>query len=99
MIREFSRAYVSRGDAPVARRFDDTIFTATYYQDCMGCTFCHDVCCSFGADIDVDNIGRLLAEGTALEQFVGSPGRPNGSAPIASRSTPTRQAALTPAPK
>lgn len=72
MIREFSRDYVSRGDAPVARRFDDTIFTATYYQDCMGCTFCHDVCCSFGADIDVDNIGRLLAEGTALEQFVGS---------------------------
>lgn len=72
MPRQLSRTYHGREGAPFAAELDERIFTLTYFQDCMACTFCHDRCCSYGCDIDVLNIERLKAEGPALETYVGS---------------------------
>lgn len=44
-----------------------------YFADCMGCTFCHDVCCSFGVDVDLANVARLLARRAELEAYLGVP--------------------------
>lgn len=72
MIRPLSRSYRALGGAPLLERLDDRIFTLTYFQDCMACTFCHDKCCSYGCDIDAENVARLKAEGHGLETYVGS---------------------------
>ena len=72
MPRPLSRTYLGRGGAPFAALLDERIFTLTYFQDCMACTFCHDRCCSYGCDVDVLNIERLKAEGLALETIIGS---------------------------
>lgn len=72
MIRPLNRTYHGRSGAPVAERLDERIFTLTYFQDCMACTFCHDKCCSYGCDIDAENVVRLEAEGAALAAFAGS---------------------------
>ena len=71
MQKRLSRAYPSRFGAPVVETVDARIFTLTYYQDCMACTFCRDWCCSWGADIDIANAARLEAEGAALVAFTG----------------------------
>jgi hypothetical protein len=72
---ELSRTYRARGGAPSAARVDERVFTFIYYQDCTGCTFCHDWCCSWGCDVDLGNVSRLESEGEALERHLGSPSR------------------------
>jgi Fe-S-cluster containining protein len=72
---ELSRTYRARGGAPSAARVDERVFTFGYYQDCMGCKFCQDWCCSWGCDVDLGSVSRLETEGDALERHVGSPSR------------------------
>ena len=38
---------------------------------CMQCTFCNDQCCSYGADIDMLNVNRILEHKDELEKFMG----------------------------
>ena len=59
--------------APVIRSVDPVIFTYRYFTFCMSCTFCHDSCCSYGVDIDVENMDRLNALGSDFESHVGVP--------------------------
>ena len=73
MIVQLSQAYASRDRVPSIERVDDPIFQRTYFTDCMGCGFCHDACCSYGAEIDVENVQRLLAIADQLEPSVGQP--------------------------
>jgi Fe-S-cluster containining protein len=37
----------------------------------MDCTFCHDSCCQYGADIDGTNVARLDAASDELERYTG----------------------------
>jgi len=37
----------------------------------MQCTFCKDQCCYYGADIDMQNVNRILKYKDALEAFMG----------------------------
>jgi hypothetical protein len=39
----------------------------------MACGFCKDQCCSYGVDIDVENVARIEALGTGFEIHVGVP--------------------------
>ncbi|MEZ5773416.1 MAG: YkgJ family cysteine cluster protein [Hyphomicrobiaceae bacterium] len=71
MIRTLSRVFTSRWGAPTLERVDTAVFTTTYFAECMACSFCHDRCCSYGADVDLDNRERLLAERDGLEAFTG----------------------------
>jgi hypothetical protein len=54
-------------------RVDTRIFQLTYYMHCMGCTYCNDICCQYGVDVDLENVARLQAAPLELEQFVGRP--------------------------
>lgn len=67
------RAYPARRAQPIVDRVDTRIFTARYFGACMSCTFCHDSCCQYGADVDLDNAGRLISRRAELEPFVGRP--------------------------
>ncbi len=53
-----SRAYPSVFAAPVIHAVDPAIFRYRYFTHCMSCTFCGDKCCSYGVDIDVENMAR-----------------------------------------
>jgi len=54
-------------------RVDTRIFQLTYYMHCMGCSFCNDICCQYGVDVDLENVARLQAAPQELERFVGRP--------------------------
>lgn len=68
-----TRAYPCVLGAPVIDRVDERIFTLRYFAACMDCGFCADQCCSYGVDIDADNMKALRALGPAFEAFVGVP--------------------------
>ena len=42
-------------------------------MNCMACTYCHDSCCQYGADIDADNVPRVERYADELERFTGVP--------------------------
>ena len=68
-----SQAYVCILGAPVIRNVDPAIFTYRYFTHCMACGFCKDACCSYGVDIDIENVQRILALGEDFDAFVGTP--------------------------
>ena len=49
------------------------IFLKTYFAHCLECNFCHDWCCSFGADIDVQNVEKIQQRKDEILQFVQLP--------------------------
>ena len=71
MIRSLSKAYTCRGGAPVVDRVDTAIFFRTYFMDCMGCSYCHDSCCQYGADAEGDVVPRVMARADDIERFTG----------------------------
>ncbi|HXX68246.1 MAG TPA: hypothetical protein VEK07_13735 [Polyangiaceae bacterium] len=73
VIRQLSRRYECRWGAPVVDRVDTAIFRQRYFVHCMKCDYCHDSCCQYGADIDVENVARVEAHATDLEQYTGVP--------------------------
>jgi hypothetical protein len=70
-----SRDYPSVFGQPVIKSIDPAIFRYRYFTHCMTCTFCNDQCCSYGVDIDVENVARIEALGPDFEAFVGVPRR------------------------
>ena len=68
-----SRDYPSIFGAPVLRAVDPAIFGYRYFTHCMSCAFCGDSCCSYGVDIDVENVERILALGEDFDAHVGKP--------------------------
>jgi Fe-S-cluster containining protein len=73
VIRSLSRPYVCRGGAPVVDRVDTAIFVRTYFMDCMKCSYCHDSCCQYGADVEGDVMPRVMAHAGAIEEYTGVP--------------------------
>lgn len=65
--------YPSVFGQPVLRAVDPAIFKYRYFTHCMACGFCRDSCCSFGVDIDVENVARIEALGFDFEAHVGVP--------------------------
>ncbi len=73
VIRSLSRPYACRWGVPVVDRVDTAVFVRTYFVHCMECTYCHDSCCQYGADIDAENVARVEAHAEGLERFTGVP--------------------------
>ena len=73
MIVPLSRPYPSRYGAPVLDRVDPRIFALTYFTNCMGCGFCGDSCCQYGADIEIPRLRALEAIRPELEAYLGVP--------------------------
>jgi Fe-S-cluster containining protein len=67
-----SRSYTCRFGAPVLDHLDPAIFRLTYFAECMSCTFCHDACCQYGADIEMPRVAALERYQAELEQYVGA---------------------------
>jgi Fe-S-cluster containining protein len=72
-IRELSRSYAARNGVPVLKRVDTLVFGRRYFTHCLECTTCDDWCCSFGVDIDLENVKRLMAHADGIEAFIGIP--------------------------
>ncbi len=72
-IRPLSRAYPARNGVPVLARVDTLVFARRYFTACLDCTYCDDWCCSFGVDVDLENVGRLHEHADAIEAFTGIP--------------------------
>ena len=46
------------------------IFLKAYFARCLECNFCHDWCCSFGADIDIQNVERIQQHREGILPFI-----------------------------
>ncbi len=68
---KLKNSYPSIHKLPVIHGVDTDIFEITYYMKCMECNFCKDQCCEWGADIDMQNVARLMKHKDELEQFTG----------------------------
>ena len=49
------------------------IFLKTYFARCLECNFCHDWCCSFGADVDIQNVEKIQQRREEILPFVRPP--------------------------
>ena len=49
------------------------IFLKQYFARCLECNFCHDWCCSFGADIDIQNVEKIQQHREEILPFVRPP--------------------------
>jgi hypothetical protein len=72
-VIDLSRAYACKIGGPILKSVDRRIFSLRYYMDCMGCNFCHDTCCQYGVDVDVENVERLKAAPQDFKALVGYP--------------------------
>ncbi|HEX6033868.1 MAG TPA: DUF3109 family protein, partial [Anaerolineales bacterium] len=70
-IIPLSKEYVS-GNLAISFVHRD-IFLKTYFARCLECHFCHDWCCSFGADIDIQNVERIEQHREEILPFVRPP--------------------------
>lgn len=73
MIHDLSKSFPSRGGVPVISGVDTSIFELKYFTHCSQCHFCHDWCCSFGAELDLQNVKRIEAEAEGLQHLVPAP--------------------------
>ncbi len=73
MIVDLDEAHTCRYGVPVLSRVETAIFRLKYFAHCMACHFCHDWCCSHGADVDVQNGARIANRADELERFVQIP--------------------------
>ncbi|MEO8514253.1 MAG: hypothetical protein ABI543_11875 [Ignavibacteria bacterium] len=71
MVIKLKNSYPSIHELPVIHSVETDIFDLTYYMKCMECTFCKDQCCEWGADIDMQNVGRVMKYKDELEAFTG----------------------------
>jgi Fe-S-cluster containining protein len=46
------------------------IFLKTYFAHCLQCNFCHDACCSYGADIDIQNVEKIQQRKEEILPFI-----------------------------
>lgn len=49
------------------------IFSKKYFAHCLQCNFCHDWCCSFGADIDIQNVEKIQRRREEILPFIRLP--------------------------
>lgn len=71
MVIKLKNSYPCIHGLPVIHSVDTDIFQITYFMHCMQCTFCNDQCCSYGADIDMLNVNRIMNKADELEEFTG----------------------------
>ncbi|HOJ64963.1 MAG TPA: hypothetical protein PLE45_11150 [Spirochaetota bacterium] len=70
-IVNLKKKYNSIYGNPVIEKVDVSIFQYKYFTNCLKSDFCNDICCSYGADIDSDNVIRLKEHKDKLESIIG----------------------------
>src|SRR5215207_10520477 len=46
------------------------IFLKQYFAQCLQCNFCHDACCSYGADIDIQSVEKIQQHQEEILPFI-----------------------------
>jgi len=64
-----SREYAAREGSPILTHVAPRIFTLTYFQPCMSCTFCNDHCCSYGVALDLPNQARIKEHAEGIRPY------------------------------
>jgi Fe-S-cluster containining protein len=64
-----SKSYPAREGAPLLTHVAPRIFTLTYYQPCMECSFCNDQCCSYGVAVDLPNRVRIAGHAAGIRPY------------------------------
>lgn len=64
-----SRTYVARQGSPQITHLAPRIFTLTYFQPCMSCTFCNDHCCSYGVAVDLPNQATIREHASGIRPY------------------------------
>lgn len=72
-VIRLKKSYSSIYGAPIIDRVDTTIFKTRYYHACLSCGFCNDICCSYGVDIDVENVSRIMEHAESIENYTKIP--------------------------
>lgn len=67
-IIPLTKEYVS-GNVAISFVHRD-VFLKTYFARCLECNFCHDWCCSFGADIDILNVEKIQQRKEEIMPFI-----------------------------
>ncbi len=67
-IISLSREYAS-GNVAISFVHRD-IYLKKYFARCLECTFCHDWCCSYGADIDIENVEKIQQHKDEILPFI-----------------------------
>jgi Fe-S-cluster containining protein len=70
-IIPLSREYLS-GNMAISFVHRD-IYLKKYFARCLECSSCHDWCCSFGADIDLQNMEKIQQRKEGIMPFVRPP--------------------------
>jgi hypothetical protein len=70
---KLKQSYPCKLGGTTIHAIDTNVFSLRYFMDCMGCNFCHDICCSYGVDVDLENVARLKAAPQSLKDFIGVP--------------------------
>jgi hypothetical protein len=73
VIVNLKKTYKCQFGAPEISKIDDEIFRERTFAFCMEFGACKDSCCSYGVDIDIENIKRLKKYQRELEKYVGRP--------------------------
>jgi len=67
-IIPLDKEYLS-GNAAISFVHRD-IFLKKYFAQCLQCSFCHDACCSYGADIDLQNVEKIQQHKAEILPFI-----------------------------
>lgn len=70
-VIDLGEDFVSCFGGTAIRYIDANIFRFKYYKNCYCCGYCKDECCSYGVDVDIENVNRLLAYADRLEAYAG----------------------------
>lgn len=73
VIIKLSKKYASIYGVPVIDRFETSIYKIRYFTYCLSCDFCHDSCCFKGADVDLDNVQRIMKYANEIEDYIKIP--------------------------
>lgn len=52
---------------------DQNLFSQKYLGNCLGCSSCYDVCCSYGCQADLFEVDRIISYANQLEAELGIP--------------------------
>ena len=55
------------------KEIDQNLFTKKYLGNCLDCSFCYDVCCSYGCQADLLEVERIISYANQLETELGIP--------------------------
>ncbi len=72
-IVRLKQAYASKFKAPQIEYIDLEILNRRYFTDCLNCDFCSDVCCSYGADIEIRVLRNISGHSDQLVKEIDTP--------------------------